>query len=84
MADERNFRDIGDEAPLLYKKYLSSFGTKMNQARENLGLNKITAKVEVPSSSGTLKASDGRAFQNTLAGRAQLERHEKRLKHKEN
>jgi hypothetical protein len=80
MQDERNFKDIGDEAPLLYKKYLSSFGTKMNQARENLGLNKVTAKIETTSASGTLLASDGRVFQNTLTGRTQLERHEQRLK----
>jgi hypothetical protein len=84
MQDERNFKDIGDEAPHLYKKYLASFGTKMNQARENLGLNKITAKVETTQASGTLSASDGRVFQNSLSGRAQLERHEKRLKGKEN
>ena len=80
MADERNFKDIGDEAPHLYKMYLASFGKKMNQARENLGLNKVTAKVDTTPTSGTLTASDGRVFQNTLAGRTQLERHEKRLK----
>ena len=80
MGDERNFKDIGDEAPLLYKKYLSSFGTKMNQARENLGLNKVTAKIETNKASDRLTSSDGRTFQNSLSGRAQLERHEKRLK----
>ena len=82
MADERNFRDIGDEAPMLYRKFLASFGTKMNQARENLGLLKVTTKIKESPVSGTLKASDGRVFQNTLSGRAQLERHEKRLKEK--
>ena len=80
MGDERNFKDIGDEAPLLYKKYLASFGTKMNQARENLGLNKVTAKMETTKASDRLTSSDGRTFQNSLSGRAQLERHEKRLK----
>lgn len=84
LQDERNFKDIGDEAPHLYKKYLASFGTKMNQARENLGLNKVTAKIETAPASGTLISSDGRVFQNSLSGRAQLERHEKRLKGKEN
>lgn len=84
MADETNFKDIGDEAPFLYKRFLSSFGTKMNQARSNLGLNKVTAKIETPASSGTLTATDGRVFQNSLSGRAQLERHEKRLKEKTN
>lgn len=80
MADERNFRDIGDEAPHLYKIFLASFGKKMNQARENLGLNKVTAPSETVVKMGTLTASDGRVFQNSLSGRAQLERHEKRLK----
>jgi DNA-binding transcriptional ArsR family regulator len=79
IADERNFEQIGDEAPFLYKKYLASFGKKMNQARENLGLTKVNAPVETSVKIGTLTASDGRVFQNSLSGRAQLERYEKRL-----
>lgn len=84
MVDETNFRDVGDEAPFLYKKFLSSFGTKINQARQNLGLDKINAKIIKTETSGTLTASDGRVFQNSLSGRAQLERHEKRLKENNN
>lgn len=84
MADERNFRNIGNEAPHLYKLFLSSFGTKMNQARENLGLNKLNAPVETSVKMGTLTASDGRTFQNSLSGRAQLARYEKRLKENAN
>jgi Helix-turn-helix domain len=80
MADERNFKDIGDEAPHLYRIYLASFGKKMNQARENLGLNKVTAPSETVVKMATLTASDGRVFQNSMSGRAQLERHENRLK----
>ena len=79
IADERNFEQIGDEAPFLYKKYLASFGKKMNQARANLGLTKVNAPVETSVKIGTLTASDGRVFQNSLSGRAQLERYEKRL-----
>jgi hypothetical protein len=79
MADERNFQNIGDEAPHLYKLYLSSFGKKMNQARENLGLNKVNAKVDTSVKVSTLTASDGKVFQNSLSGRAQLDRYEKRL-----
>jgi len=79
VADERNFKDIGDEAPFLYKIYLASFGKKMNQARENLGLGKINAPTETVVKMGTLTASDGRVFQNSLSGRTQLERYEKRL-----
>ena len=79
MADERNFQNIGDEAPHLYKVYLASFGKKMNQARETLGLNKVNAKVDTSVKVSTLTASDGKVFQNSLSGRAQLERYEKRL-----
>jgi Fe2+ or Zn2+ uptake regulation protein len=82
MADESNFRNIGDEAPFLYKMFLSSFGKKMNQARDNLGLAKVTAKLDTTPTSVRLVASDGRTFQNSLSGRAQLERHEKRLSDK--
>jgi hypothetical protein len=80
MADERNFQNIGDEAPFLYKMFLASFGKKMNQARENLGLNKINAPVDTTVKMGTLEASDGRVFQNSLSGRAQLKRYEEKLK----
>jgi hypothetical protein len=79
MADERNFQNIGDEAPHLYKLYLASFGKKMNQARENLGLNKVNAKVDTSVKVSTLTASDGKVFQNSLSGRAQLDRYEKKL-----
>ena len=84
MADERNFQNIGDEAPFLYKMFLASFGKKMNQARENLGLNKINAPVDTTVKMGTLEASDGRVFQNSLSGRAQLARYEKRLRENAN
>ena len=80
MADERNFQNLGDEAPHLYKLYLASFGKKMNQARENLGLGKVNAPTETVVKMGTLVSSDGRVFQNSLSGRVQLERHETKLK----
>jgi len=84
LTDENNFRNIGDEAPFLYKMYLASFGKKMNQARENLGLGKVNAPTETVVKMGTLVASDGRVFQNSLSGRAQLERYERQLKEKAN
>jgi hypothetical protein len=80
MADERNFQNLGDEAPHLYKLYLASFGKKMNQARENLGLGKVNAPTETVVKMGTLVSSDGRVFQNSLSGRVQLERYETKLK----
>ena len=80
MTDETNFRSIGDEAPNLYKLYLASFGKKMNQARENLGLGRISEKkLSVKTASSTIVASDGREFQNSMSGRAQLEKYEKKL-----
>lgn len=81
MQDDRNFHDVGSEAPDLYRRYLKSFTTKMNQARENLGLEKLTAIEEEPTVIRTemLVASDGRAFPNTMSGRMQLQRHEERL-----
>jgi hypothetical protein len=42
-------------------------------------LTKVNAPVETSVKIGTLTASDGRIFQNSLSGRAQLERYEKRL-----
>lgn len=80
MADESNFKQIGDEAPHLYRLYLASFGKKMNQARENLGLGKVAPIKEPMVKIGTLVASDGSEFQNSLSGRAQLERYEKKLR----
>ena len=88
MADDRNFKDVGDEAPFLYNRFLASFRTHMNQARQNLGLKRIESvefdeKVK-PVSVGVLTASDGRTFKDTLVGRTQLERHENRLKEASN
>ena len=80
MADESNFKQIGDEAPHLYKLYLASFGKRMNQARENLGLGKVAPIKEPVAKMSVLVASDGREFQNSLSGRVQLERYEKRLR----
>jgi len=80
IADDSNFKQIGDEAPHLYKLYLASFGKKMNQARDNLGLGKVAPLKDPVVKIGTLVASDGREFQNSLSGRAQLERYERRLR----
>ena len=80
MADERNFKQIGDEAPSLYKLYLASFGKKMNQARENLGLHRVSKEKTPTAKMATVTASDGKEFQNSMSGRAQLERYEQKLR----
>jgi len=75
MVDERNFKDVGDEAPHLYKTYLGMFRTHMNKARENLGLVNPTEEV----GDKFVYASDGREFDNTIVGRKALERYERKL-----
>lgn len=80
MADEDNFKHIGDEAPNLYKVYLASFGKRMNQARDHLGLGRVAEKKLPTDKLPTIVATDGRVFQNSMSGRAQLERYEKRLR----
>lgn len=81
IADEKNFKNVGNEAPHLYKIYLAMFRTHMNQARKNLGLNVLgDASQEVIDAPDTLTASDGRTFDNTIVGRKALERHEERLR----
>jgi hypothetical protein len=83
MTDERNFKQIGDEAPNLYKLYLASFGKKMNQARENLGLRRVSAEVSTETEkSQNIFSTDGRVFPNSLAGRELLRRHEESLSKK--
>jgi hypothetical protein len=75
MVDEKNFKDVGDEAPHLYKRYLAMFRTHMNKARENLGLVNPTDET----GDEFVYASDGRAFDNTIVGRKSLERYERKL-----
>jgi hypothetical protein len=75
MVDEKNFKDVGDEAPHLYKRYLAMFRTHMNKARANLDLVNPTDD----EGDDFLYASDGRAFDNTLVGRKYLERYEGKL-----
>jgi hypothetical protein len=75
MVDEKNFKDVGDEAPHLYKRYLAMFRTHMNKARENQGLtNPVDDEGEQ-----FVYASDGRAFDNTIVGRKYLERYEGKI-----
>lgn len=80
MADQKNFVGIGNEAPYLYKKYLQMFRTHLAKAHTNLGI--VLPNVEGVSDEVTtdvLYASDGRVFDNTIAGRSALERYEKKL-----
>ena len=76
MADENNFRDVGDKAPFLYKRYLAMFRTHMNKAISNTGTIVVSQDDGIEK---VLYASDGREFDNTIVGRKALERHEARI-----
>jgi hypothetical protein len=80
MADQKNFIGIGNEAPYLYKKFLQMFRTHLVKAHNNLGI--VLPNVEGVSeeiNTDVVYASDGRKFDNTIAGRSALERYEKKL-----
>lgn len=81
VADDNNFKNVGNEAPYLYKIYLSMFRTHMNTARQNLGLNLLgdMSQEERLESEAVIYASDGTVFHDTLMGRNALERYEKKL-----
>jgi hypothetical protein len=81
VADDNNFKNIGNEAPHLYKVYLAMFRTHMNKARQNLGLNLLgdMSQQDAPENQEVLYASDGTVFHDTLMGRNALERYEKKL-----
>ncbi len=85
IADDRNFKNVGNEAPHLYKIYLAMFRTHMNKARQNLGLNLLKETVESKgeveveeSKEEMLYSLDGTPFHNTLMGRNALARYEKK------
>ena len=82
MADPYNFKDVGTEAPNLYRKFMYSFGTKIQQARTNLGMPAgvdESPKVATPRME-QLKSSDGlREYDKSMSGRFALKRYEERL-----
>lgn len=79
MDDDRNFTHVGAEDTTLYKKFLASFRTKINQARDNLGIVMPSEPEQnVTPAAPMLRASDGREFPNTMSGRLMLERYESR------
>lgn len=82
MADAENFRDVGDKVPKLYKRYLGMFRTHINQAHEALGLPAPGREGNVTRTASErhiLVASDGAEFDDTIAGRSFLKKHEERL-----
>lgn len=78
MVNEKNFIGVGNEAPDLYKKYLQLFRSRLVKAHTNLGIQ-IPNSVSEEKASAVIYASDGRTFDNTIAGRSALGRYEKKL-----
>jgi hypothetical protein len=84
--DTRNFHQAESQPHYLYRKFLRTFTTHMDEALRNLGLpprhtvdmpDTVSAMVEE-----YLFASDGRKFDNSMPGRAALERYEIKLRGK--
>lgn len=82
--DVRNFRDAEKAPHYLYKRYLRMFTTHLDEALRNAGLPPRST-VDMPDTVSAmvdeyLYASDGRKFDNSMPGRAALQRYEVKLK----
>jgi len=78
FEDERNFRDADKKASQVHTWYLHMFKTNMRNAFDRLGIEyeKDTPTQEV---TDVLYASDGRTFENNIAGRSALKNYEERI-----
>jgi len=78
FEDERNFRDADKKASQVHTWYLHMFKTHMQSAFDRLGIEyeKDTPTQEV---TDVLYASDGRTFENNIAGRSALKNYEERI-----
>lgn len=85
--DERNLKNADSEAHRIHGRYLNMFKTHLSKAYEILGLEPnqritgITSGVSYTDSGRDeyVYASDGRKFDNSIAGRSALTRYEKKL-----
>lgn len=84
IADERNHRDAEQNPGMLYKRYLKMFQTHMSEALKNLGMPSMKqladADLEREETEDYIYASDGRAFDNSIPGRYNLQKYEEKLK----
>lgn len=82
MANDRNFKDVGSEAPYLYKKFLASFRTNMGQARSSLGLPNLSATLPATERKqpDRIRTSDGKEYDNSMSGRMAAKKHEERIR----
>ena len=85
MADDSKHRI--DQPQLIYKFFLRMFTTHMDKALANLGMptrRELSGVVDDEPVEMYVYASDGRAFDNSMFGRRQLEKYEGKLKGKTN
>lgn len=85
MADESKHRI--DQPQLIYKFFLRMFTTHMDKALANLGMptrRELSGVVDDEPVEMYVYASDGRAFDNSMFGRKQLDKYESKLKGKTN
>ena len=83
MGDERLHSADMSQAQYFYKRYLKMFTTHMDQALMNLGMPSrqvLAGEVDEQDADEYVYASDGREFDNSLSGRAALQRYEEKLR----
>jgi biotin operon repressor len=76
MTDEARLRDIKRDPANAWKIFLRMLATNGQKALENLGLD--DASLDSADNPGYIYSKDGRKFQNTMPGRAALERYEEK------
>lgn len=83
LGDSRMHSNDMSQAQYLYKRYLKMFTTHMDQALMNLGMpsrQALVADVDEEDIDEYVYASDGREFDNSLSGRAAMERYEEKMR----
>ena len=82
LADDRNWKDMGDRTDQVYRVYLKMFQTSLIKAYDNLGIPRPKAAgTPVVQSVGKIVSSDGlREYDNTIQGRAFMKAYEERIK----
>ncbi len=76
MTDEGRLREIKRDPANAWKIFLRMLATNGQKALENLGLD--DASLDSTDNPGYIYSKDGRKFQNTMPGRAALERYEEK------
>lgn len=76
MGDERKLSEVKKAPHEAYRIFLRMLTTHNQKAHTNLGIPEVEEEYHAP----FVYASDGKAFDNSMPGRAALERYEEKLK----